>query len=497
MNRKGITLIALIITVVILIILAGTAIAIGLNGGDLLKKTENAGKRWSMEQEKEIISFTTTLASANNIGTKLGKEQLENALQGYNVTVQIKGNTPKVIFNDTNRKYRIKLNGEVVYVNEKSLTDVYATLYKDGTLTLSSNKDVIEGKEIEKQFDKNIGKLISYTKSDLPWFENSEYASKIKKVDIINEIAPKNMQFWFSGLTELESIENIENLNTSNVVSMWQTFCDCKNLKELDVSKFETGNVASFMNVFTNCRSLTELNVSGFDTSNVTSMYNVFGNCKGLTSIDVSNFDTSNATSMAYMFTGCDNLINVDVSNFNTSKVTVMDRMFTDCKKIEKLDVKNWDTSNVTSMFFLFNCCSSVSKLEVENWNTAKVRDIGGMFSNCKNLTSLNINNWDIRAVTKMASTPGPYGTGGLFEGCSNLTEINLSTWDTNAVTNMAWLFKNCTSLRKIDITEFDMDNVEEYREMLKNVPAGLDIVASEKTKSWLNEKALEIGYMK
>ena len=56
-NEKGITLIALIITVIILLILAGTAISIGVNGGDLFEKAQNAVELYNSkvaEEEQKI-----------------------------------------------------------------------------------------------------------------------------------------------------------------------------------------------------------------------------------------------------------------------------------------------------------------------------------------------------------------------------------------------------------------------------------------------------------
>ena len=47
MKNKGITLIALIITVIVLLILAGTAISIAINGGDIFSKANNAKSEWN------------------------------------------------------------------------------------------------------------------------------------------------------------------------------------------------------------------------------------------------------------------------------------------------------------------------------------------------------------------------------------------------------------------------------------------------------------------
>ena len=51
-TNKGITLIALIITVIVLLILAGTAISIAMNGGDIFGKATTAREEWNTVEAK-------------------------------------------------------------------------------------------------------------------------------------------------------------------------------------------------------------------------------------------------------------------------------------------------------------------------------------------------------------------------------------------------------------------------------------------------------------
>lgn len=59
-KENGITLIALIITVIILLILAGTAISIAINGGDIFGKASQARAEWNeavAEEESELNKY--------------------------------------------------------------------------------------------------------------------------------------------------------------------------------------------------------------------------------------------------------------------------------------------------------------------------------------------------------------------------------------------------------------------------------------------------------
>ena len=57
-------------------------------------------------------------------------------------------------------------------------------------------------------------------------------------------------------------------------------FRECRNLKQLDVSRFNTANVTTMEEMFYCCESLTQLNVSNFNTANVVYMNGMFERCE-------------------------------------------------------------------------------------------------------------------------------------------------------------------------------------------------------------------------
>ena len=61
--KRGITLVALVITVIVLLILAGTAISIAINGGDIFTKAKTATEAWNtavQNEEDSLVSFIDT-----------------------------------------------------------------------------------------------------------------------------------------------------------------------------------------------------------------------------------------------------------------------------------------------------------------------------------------------------------------------------------------------------------------------------------------------------
>lgn len=64
-NQKGITLVALVITVIVLLILAGTAITLALDGGGLFSHANNAATKWNDAVNLENNALTNLMTNAN------------------------------------------------------------------------------------------------------------------------------------------------------------------------------------------------------------------------------------------------------------------------------------------------------------------------------------------------------------------------------------------------------------------------------------------------
>ena len=282
-GANGITLIALIITIVILIILALITINIAFGDNGLINRAEIGRDMYSNATQEELGVLEKVDDYLEYVDRKNNFENGETA-----------PDTP--------------VDPIIPYTN------VYVTLYTNGTLGFSNDESKIdglmpiEGKNwniTKEQFSAKIsGK--DYT-ATTPWFEDRE---SIIKVVFSNEIVPKSVTAWFCGCTKLTNVENMANLNTSNVSNFSAMFFDCISLLNIDVSTLNTNNVTNMSAMFSVCddlkyMSLTEIKgLENFNTSNVTDMSNMFWNCANLISLNLNNFNTSNVTDMSYMFGG-------------------------------------------------------------------------------------------------------------------------------------------------------------------------------------------------
>ena len=66
-ENKGITLVALVITVIVLLILAGTAISIAINGGDIFSKSTQAKDEWNEKVAEEETTIQNIIDMMDDV----------------------------------------------------------------------------------------------------------------------------------------------------------------------------------------------------------------------------------------------------------------------------------------------------------------------------------------------------------------------------------------------------------------------------------------------
>ena len=106
--NKGITLIALVITIVVLLILAAISINLVLGENGIISRTKDARERTEIAEEKEIVQFAVAEARLYDNDGKLTFENLKGAMKSNSrnkkYTLTDEGDDFKITF-DTGRSY--------------------------------------------------------------------------------------------------------------------------------------------------------------------------------------------------------------------------------------------------------------------------------------------------------------------------------------------------------------------------------------------------------
>ena len=114
-KERGITLIALVITIIVLLILAGVSIAMLTGNNGILTQAQNASEQTEVGAEKEAISLAYIGATANKEGNGAVTDTDMDDQFGLNGTkADAEGTSPIIVtFYESNRQYMIDENGNI------------------------------------------------------------------------------------------------------------------------------------------------------------------------------------------------------------------------------------------------------------------------------------------------------------------------------------------------------------------------------------------------
>ena len=120
-SMAGITLVALVVTIVVLLILAGITINVLFSDNGIIKKSFDAKEQYIIGQEKEQIALAYTDCKTDNYinspdDVRVQDYQLEDALihNGNDVTVTTENDDLQVKYNDTNHRYTVTEDGQII-----------------------------------------------------------------------------------------------------------------------------------------------------------------------------------------------------------------------------------------------------------------------------------------------------------------------------------------------------------------------------------------------
>ena len=259
-KQNGITLIALVITIIVMLILAGISLNATVGENGIITKTRNAHEETRGATVDEMVqewkSGMQTSKLAHTVYNGESTEQIVNNLLEKNLITSdekdiILGNEEKNI----EAGYKINIGSKII--------DFYTDDYRDGTPGLYAtrtnilikswqelldeefitvNEDIIESWNKTKKGDLVISSTISKINNGA---FNNNFAKKLTGVefsDNLNEIGEGAFENC-SGLTKLKITKGIEKIKA-------RAFCYCTGLKEIRVesSTFEldVGNNPAF-----------------------------------------------------------------------------------------------------------------------------------------------------------------------------------------------------------------------------------------------------------
>lgn len=408
-KQKGITLIALIITIIILLILAGVVLNSIIGNGSIIGKSQEAVDKYNgaVTEEKEIINTISKYFEQDGITEELIED--------------FKANPDKYTYDgqdDNNKDRAIGTDGKPVNMDLWSgYTIVDGEAHLDGTSVGSLGGFLPLYAEDQIENGKIKGTVPQYIYSA----ENNQVYTVVSMVATFYKI---------SSLVEAPVIPNtVTNIgkifydNTAltkaptipeGVTSMDYTFYGCSSLAEAPVIP---EGVASLYSTFCGCSSLTKASEIPYG---VTDMGYAFYRCSSLTEAPAI---PNSVTSLYYTFCGCSKLTKAPTI---PESVGNMESTFANCTLLVEAPTI---LGNVYNMRCTFQGCTSlINAPEIPS----SVTDMMGTFSGCTSLGEVHMTIPE--GVIYLGHS---YGSAlGTFYNCSALTgtiTINIDADNFNA----------------------------------------------------------------
>ena len=149
-EQKGITLLVLVVTIIVLLILAGITIGALTGDNGIINNTKTAKEETEIANEKEILEKATVEAMGKNKYGNIEEAELQNALNqetgdGKTEAVEV-GDEFEVLFKESNRYYIVDKDGNVGEMNE------YYEDKNPGDITVGKNGEKLDGNTEETAY---------------------------------------------------------------------------------------------------------------------------------------------------------------------------------------------------------------------------------------------------------------------------------------------------------------------------------------------------------
>ena len=337
-TNKGITLIALVITIIVLLILAGVSIAMLTGENGVLTKATESKEQTEIAQEKEEIQMAYAAAKANkveDVADQVTADELNTELDKINSKGEASGSgTLTVTFSDSQRKYTINQSTGAISApitddteedEEKKAIKMIVNSGEDGVVVLPISEEAEidwgDGNIETANKEKSIQEIASINEgievaAMAREGHSHEYAEKNKEYEVtikgdISTIMSNSayMKVDNEYIYYLEKIIEITQWGETGLESIYLD--NCTKLRRIaSPSENSFIKITEFRDTFSGCASLTSIPEDLFSNCpNVDSFQSTFENCIGLTSIPQNLFSNcQNVTDFDGTFSGCTNL---------------------------------------------------------------------------------------------------------------------------------------------------------------------------------------------
>ena len=425
-KRKGITLLALVITIVIMLLLAGVAIQMTMGENGLIAKSNQAKKEQAKAELLEDAKLGYLNLKTKAIEEKSPTPEYESLLS----TSEFLDKYNIVGDNITDKK------GNIIETKQEILNTLKMLYPK------TDGKKTVGGVEIpESDKDKMIFKLkIKENNKFITWCNMEKTPSEPMKIDYGDGTKGELIDYYWGSTKEYNIGDYIVKLENVEQFSIGQLYSYQENGYEIEILQWGKIKATGYRNIILQNVSVihesepadiiveyrnghfSEIPENLFENKKNNKEVGCFKNCNELRIIPENLFKNCiNAEKFYETFMGCSNIENIPTNLFkyNTKAKDFMD-VFKGCKKIKEIP-ENLFSNNTELNYLLgvFDGCEGIRRIPSNLLsNSNKLIKVNHMFKDCKNLETI-----PTAIIDKVTS--GSINYDSMFYGCTKADNYN------------------------------------------------------------------------
>lgn len=468
LKQRGITLIALVITIIVLLILAGISIGALTGEGGIIGNAKNAKEETEIANEKEIIDKAVIMAMGENSRGNLVEEEFQNKLDGETgkgkTEVVDAGEEFGVTFIESNRYYTVDKDGNVMDSQE---------IVKDnnpGDITIGQDGEELEGSEEQPYEIWSIEDLVSFANQVNGGNRfNDKYIELARTLDFRLPPSYDNPKTKVSERQKgiIEPDDNGIEIKTLLTEQNGKGFNMIGNENNGFWGNFN-GNGKEIRGIYINRLEENYIGFFGGDGSATIKNLTVSGNIKALGVLDVTKYVGGVATNTWEIINCCNKIdIEVDVTNAcDVGGISQWASLIKGCINKGDIIAINQNSSSSAEISGISNArtienCYNEGNLIAKKGTGNREYTLGGISSNlqsienvknCYNLGDLYIENPNTN--DRGGGICGDIYTELAIENCYNLGKININTSQTGGILGVIgkdnYKIMNCYNSGKI-----------------------------------------------
>ena len=473
-EKNGITLLALVITIVIMLLLAAVAIQMTMGENGLIAKSKEAQKSQAKAELYETAKLSYTNLKSKTLEDGQPSPQAELALSTteftnkYNIVgddiTDKKGNaidtkenlinTLKMLYHDTTKN----IGGIQIPASDKDKLIIKVNVKNKTTVTfgrLESISNDPNTKPVKIEYESGEEEMTSLYSGNTKEYEPGEYIVKFSGISNYAISGEYNGEYDIEILQwgKIEEINEENEITLSNVSKIYEPEPDKIPIKYMNAKfqqipewLFSKKVTSKQISKFWNCDNIISIPENLFKNNvNVINFSRTFYECQGITSIPENLFENNiNVINFEYAFYKCVGITNIPRNLFkNNTKVTNFSFMFYNSgitEIPEDLFKNNINAEDFSEIFFNCPRITSIPENLFENCINAKkfksTFGATGITSIPENLFKNNVNIIDFSYT---------------FSGCTGITSIPNNIIESvrkikEKGGNVYAIFINCTS---------------------------------------------------